>query len=626
MNVLLAENISRSYGERILFQNITLGLERGEKTALVARNGTGKSTLLKIIAGHETSESGKVVVRDGFSIGYLSQDPPFEPGISVRHALMDERNPAVRALQQYNEALKTQDQEQLRKAMEAMDAADAWTLEHRLREICDKLIVPEHDRRIDTLSGGQVKRVALAAVLVQNPDILILDEPTNHLDISMIEWLEQYLEQSNLTLLMVTHDRYFLDAVCDNIVELDQGELFFYKGNYAYFLEKKAEREAAQLAEVEKARNIYRRELEWVRRMPQARGTKAKSRLDAFEHIREKAFSLRKQREFEINSRMKRLGSKILELIKVSKSFGDHTLIQSFTYSFRKGERIGVVGPNGAGKSTLLKLIIGDLQPDAGKVVRGETLEIGFYRQELHHLPADRRVIEVVREVGEVFDSDRYAKATAAQMLQQFDFPPALQYNFVHQLSGGEKKRLALLLILLRQPNFLILDEPTNDLDLITLGKLEAFLENYPGCMIIVSHDRHFVDRLADQLFVFEGEGNVRVFGGSYTEYRLAMEEEQQLRKQAEQATRQRQQTESQPATSGVKSRNRLSYKEKLEFEKLPEELEALEKKKAELELILPDVASEHEALQKITTELAEVSRLIEEKTDRWLYLSEFDA
>ncbi len=623
MNVLLAEKLTRTYGDRTLFFEVTLGLAKGEKTALVARNGTGKSTLLKILAGDEPGEGGKVVVRDGYSLGYVPQQPPYPPELTVKEALMDPKNPAVQAMEAYQAALVSQNEADLNRAMEAMESAQAWSLEHSLKEISDRLRLPDFSRLMGTLSGGQVKRVALAAVLVQQPDILILDEPTNHLDIDMIEWLEAFLDQPNLTLLMVTHDRYFLDAVCDRIVELDQQKLYTYDGDYGYFLEKKAEREAAQLSEVERAQNIYRRELEWVRRMPKARSTKSKSRLDAFSLIQEKAFSLKKQREFELNSRMKRMGSKILELIKVSKSFGDLKLMDGFTYSFRKGERIGIVGPNGTGKTTLLKMMLGELTPDAGKVTRGETLEIGYYRQEERHLPMDKRVIEVVREVGEIFESDRYAKASAAQMLQLFDFSNEQQYQYIHQLSGGEKKRLSLMLVMLKQPNFLILDEPTNDLDLLTLKKLEDFLENYPGCLVMVSHDRHFMDRLADQLFVFEGKGQVRVFGGSYSEYRAWQEEEKIKEKERQQQLASMAPKSAGSQTAATKEKTKLSYKEKLEFESLPDEISRLEEKKQALTAQLASGNLTHDHLVEVTTALAEVSHQIDAKTDRWLVLSE---
>lgn len=630
MNILLVENLTKSYGIRVLFRNITFGVQKGQKVALIARNGTGKTTLLNIIAGKDQPDDGKVVIRNGVTVGFLSQDPQFDQNHTVWQAMFVQESAALTAIHNYEKALaafeknKTGEAEKnLSASMQEMDRLNAWDFESRLKQILSRLKVTDTEAKISSLSGGQLKRVALAAVLINEPELLILDEPTNHLDIDMIEWLEDYLSTANTTLLMVTHDRYFLDNVCTDIYEMDGMNIFQYSGNYEYFLQKKAEREANRESEVDKAKNLYYRELEWVRRMPKARSTKSKSRLDAFDDIKDKAFSLRKKREIDITMRMKRMGSKILELIKVSKSFGDKQLMDKFTYSFRRGERIGIVGENGSGKSTLLKMLTGKIAPDAGKISVGETIEFGFYDQMGMTLKEDKRVIEVVKDIAEVIDVDRSAKVTASQLLQRFDFPPEMQYTYVSKLSGGEKRRLYLLTVLLKNPNFLILDEPTNDLDILTLNKLEDFLMDYEGCLLIVSHDRYFMDKLVDQIFVFEGNGELKVFGGNYTEYRLAKDlEEQEAREAGKKAEEIK--TITSENTAPQKSKIKLSYKEKLEFEKIEKELPQLEKERDELNEKMNSGISDHEELMKITERMGIVSQQIDAYTDRWLELSEF--
>jgi len=627
MNYLLIENLTKSFGAKQVFNNLTFGIEKGQKVALVARNGTGKTTLMNIISGKDTAEQGRVVVRNGIRIGFLEQDPHFNVNHTVWESIFQRSSNVSDAIHQYENALKafevdksTLNEEQLSKAMQQMDVLRAWDIEVRANQVLGKLKIYDTEQKVSQLSGGQLKRVALAAVLIDEPDMLIMDEPTNHLDIDMIEWLEDHLSGSNMTLLMVTHDRYFLDNVCTDVYELDNHKIYQYKGDYAYFLEKKSEREAAALSEVDKAKNLYYRELEWVRKMPKARGTKSKSRLDAFDDVKEKAFSLRKKKEIEINMRMKHMGNKILELINVSKSFGDKKLIEKFTYSFRKGERIGIVGNNGTGKSTLLKMITGKLELDMGKIVVGETIEFGNYSQEGIVLKEDKRVIEVIKDIADVIDVDRSTRVTASQMLQRFDFPPDMQYNFVSKLSGGEKRRLYLLTVLLRNPNFLILDEPTNDLDIVTLNKLEDYLENFPGCIIIVSHDRYFMDKIVDQTFVFEGEGKVTVFGGNYTEYRLQKEIDEEATRQA-QNDKNKKELSVKPIEE--KQKIKLSYKEKIEFEQIEKDLPQLEEEKTQLNEKLNSNLG-HEELLKTTERLGEVMKLIDEKTDRWLVLSEF--
>jgi ATP-binding cassette subfamily F protein uup len=625
VNYLSVEQVSKSYGIKVLFRGISYGIQQGQKIALVARNGTGKTSLLKIMAGKDQPDEGQVVVRNSIRIGYLEQSPGFNGKDTVMQALFAQDNEVMAAIRSYEQALQHYEANKsdenyavLTQCMQQMDRWQAWDLEARIRQILAKLNIHDVDALIETLSGGQLKRVALAGVLISQPDLLILDEPTNHLDIDMIEWLEDYLTAPGITLFMVTHDRYFLDNVCTDIIELDGGKMYQYHGNYAYFLEKKADRESASLSEVDKARNIYYRELEWVRKMPKARGTKSKSRLDAFEEIREKAFSLRKQKEIEINMRMKRMGNKILEVIKVSKRFGDRKLFEKFSYSFRKGERIGIVGNNGTGKSTFLKLITSQIAPDEGKVVVGDTIEFGYYGQQGIQINDDKRVIEVIREIAEVIEVDKSARITASQMLTRFDFPPEVQYTPVGKLSGGEKRRLYLLTVLLRNPNFLILDEPTNDLDILTLQKLEEYLENYQGCIIIVSHDRYFLDRLVDQIFVFKGNGEVEIFGGSYTEYRLKQELQEKNTVKEEQKSHQKE------VQALGKEKKKLSYKEKLEFEQIEKELPLLEKEKSAIEAQLMNQAADHQKLTELTTRLSELTALIEQKTDRWLELSEW--
>lgn len=622
MNYLLVESISKSYGIRELFSNITFGLHKGQRTALVARNGSGKTTLLNIIGGIDTPDSGKVVVRKDIRIGYLNQSPSFPPDKTVLEAILGGDQPINRILREYETLVNDPgtSPEALNHILQEMDRLNAWDYEARVKQMLHQLQLPDFHQKTSELSGGQIKRMALAAVLLSEPDLLILDEPTNHLDIAMTEWLEDYLFSPSMTLLMVTHDRYFLDNVCTDIIEIENNQVYNYQGNYAYYLEKKAERQATRESETDKARNLYLRELEWVRRMPKARGTKSKSRLDAFDDIKQKAFAYRKQKEIEINFRMKRMGSKILELVKVSKQYEEKVLMDKFTYSFRKGERIGIVGKNGTGKSTLLKMILGQTEPDAGKITTGETIEFGYYRQDGMIGNEDKRVIEVIREIADVIDTDRSGSLTASQMLQRFDFTPEMQYTYVSKLSGGEKRRLYLLTVLMKNPNFLILDEPTNDLDILTLNKLEEFLENFGGCMIIVSHDRYFMDKLVDQLFVFEGDGRITIYPGSYTEYRIHQEEEA-LRQQEVKEKMQVQQ--SVIVSEPKKEKTKLSYKEKLELEQLELQIPQWEAEKKQLEEKLNSGLTDHEELVRTSEQLNTLISLLDEKSMRWLELSE---
>jgi len=533
MTYLTVDKLSKNYGLKTLFENLTFGLQKGDKTALIAPNGTGKSTLMRIIAGQEAADAGEVTVRNGIRIGFLSQEPELDPALTIRGFIGGGHAGLARIALEYERAVTEQSlnyNDQTAAAFErataAMDAANAWDYEQRLEQILGKLQIHDLEQPISTLSGGERKRVALAFVLLEEPDVLILDEPTNHLDVEMIEWLEAFLTRSTMTLLMVTHDRYFLDRVCNTILELSDGTLYHHKGNYAYYLEKRAEREEVFATEVAKAGQLFKKELEWMRRQPKARTTKSKSRIDAFYETEKKAKIRSDDGEVRLEVNMTRMGSKILELKKVSKSFGDKIILDGFDYSFSKGERIGIIGRNGVGKSTFLKILTGESQIDSGAIDTGTTIVFGHYRQQHEPLPEQMRVIDVIREVAEVIELADGSRISATQFLEHFMFPASMQYAPVAKLSGGERRRLALMMVLIKNPNFLILDEPTNDLDLVTLNKLEDFLLGFGGCLILVSHDRFFMDKLVQHYFAFEGAGRIRDFNGRYEEYRQLLAEE----------------------------------------------------------------------------------------------------
>jgi ABC transport system ATP-binding/permease protein len=509
MNYLSVEQLTKSYGDRVLFKNISFGISQGEKVALIAANGAGKSTLLRIIKGKEIPDSGSVVFRNGISVGFLDQNPDLNDTDTVIEALFKSKNPVMEAVREYelcveNAGEDEESQNKLHDAIERMEALKAWDYEARTKQILGKLGVHHFTQKIGTLSGGQKKRVALAKLLIEDPEFIILDEPTNHLDVEMIEWLESYLIGLNKTILLVTHDRYFLERITSQIIELDNEKLYTYKGNYGYFLEKKAERVQIANSEVDKAKNLYVRELDWMRRQPKARSTKSKSRIDAFYDVEEKANRGRTEEKINLSVNMSRLGNKVLELDNVSKAFGEKEILKKFSYVFRRRERIGIVGPNGVGKSTFLNLLLGNLDPDKGLIETGETIVFGYYSQEGLKIKEDKRIIEVVKDIAEFIPVGNGEMLSASQFLQHFMFSPAKQYTYVSKLSGGEMRRLHLLTILMKNPNFLVLDEPTNDLDLITLGLLEEFLLNFQGCLIVVTHDRYFMDRLVDHLFIFE--------------------------------------------------------------------------------------------------------------------------
>ncbi|MFN3378005.1 MAG: ABC-F family ATP-binding cassette domain-containing protein [Runella zeae] len=617
MNYLSAENISKSFGDKWLFKDLTIGLNRGDKVALIGANGTGKTTLMTILAGITPLDQGVVSIRKDIRVGYLDQAPDFDHQFPVMEVLFSGNNPVALAVKEYEQALLLDDETRLTKAIERVDSLQGWDFEARVKEILGKLGVPDVEAKIGTLSGGQRKRVALAKVLIESPDLLILDEPTNHLDLSMVEWLENYLNTQNTTLLLVTHDRYFLDTVCNTIVELDNGNLYTYRGNYAYFLEKKAEREAVEAAEIDKARNLYRKELDWIRRQPKARGTKAKYRVDAFEDTKEKASQRRYDNQMELNVKSTRLGSKIVELQSIGKRFGDKTVVHNFLYTFKKGDRIGIVGKNGAGKSTLLNMITGALRPDNGQVVRGDTVQFGYYQQTDLEYKDGQRVVDWVKEVAEVIRLGTGQTVTASQYLQAFLFPPNKQGTLIEKLSGGEKRRLQLLRVLMAEPNFLILDEPTNDLDITTLNVLEEFLMNFPGCLIIVSHDRYFLDRLVDHLFVFEEGGNIRDFPGNYTDYRNFLAENTISKVESKNTV------ERPTPTPPTTTKRKASYKEQKEFESLEIEMAKLEQEKADYIQKLNGGSNNHQDITQWAQQIERINNSLEEKEMRWLELSE---
>jgi len=628
VNYLSVESISKSYGTRVLFSEVSFGLAKGDKVALVARNGAGKSTLLNILCGKDTPDSGIVTLRKELTLAFLDQDPTFDETKTVIEVAASGDSPVLKAVREYEELIARAEtdhgeamQRELQRANERMDQLDAWDTENNLRQMLFRLGLNQPAQGVSTLSGGQRKRLALAQVLLSEPDLLILDEPTNHLDVDMIEWLENYLMGRDMTLLLVTHDRYFLDRVCTEIIELEDGKAYRYKGNFSYYIERKAEREEAQQASLEKAKNLYRRELEWVRKMPRARGTKAKSRVDAFKDVEKEAKGRRKEEELQLQVKMTRLGGKILELIRIGKSFGEKIILKSFDYTFKRGEKIGIVGPNGVGKSTLLNIIMGRERFDSGKIQTGETVVFGYYTQQNLLLSEDKRVIEVVKEIADVFPLADGKNLSASQMLQRFLFAPHSHYAYVSTLSGGEKRRLFLLTILMKNPNFLILDEPTNDLDILTLGVLEDFLADFPGCVLIVSHDRYFMDKLVDHLFVFEGEGVVSDFPGNYSQWRAQKDEKPEAKKERSAAPVVNDTPA--PAKAPASGKRQFTYKEKLEYEQLEKDIAALESEKKTITEKLGDADLPHDELHKLSARFAQIDGLLAEKEMRWLELSE---
>ena len=630
MNYLSAENIAKSYGDRILFKNVNFGISRGDKIAIVGANGSGKTTLLSILAGVVPPEDGIVSHRKDITVGYLDQQPDLNDALTVMELILAGESAQLEAVRAYETALAHNNPAELERAMGLMEKHEAWDYEAQIRQILGELGIQDVEQSVGTLSGGQRKRVALARVMIQNPDLLILDEPTNHLDLEAIEYLENFLNTNNGTLLMVSHDRYFLDVVCNQIVELDGGQLYSYKGNYAYFLEKKAERLAIEAAELDKNRNTFRRELEWMRRQPKARSTKAKYREDAFDELKDKVSGKRGAAELDLNLRTSRLGSKIMEVENLSKRFGDKILLDHFTYTFKRFDRVGLIGKNGMGKTTLLEMMTGKLRPDSGVITTGGTVNFGYFTQSDINIPENQRVIDVVQDVAEVMKLATGETVTASQLLHHFLFDRQKQYDYVHKLSGGEKRRLQLLLVLVKNPNFLVLDEPTNDLDITTLNVLEEFLLNFPGCILIVTHDRYFMDRLVDHVFVLEGEGKVRDFPGNYTDYRDWRDNQPRKTESSSTAAAKNQKavTEVKEATGSVSSspepaKKRLSFKEQKEYENLEKEIEDLEQRKA---VVLDQLNSggHHEQLTALARELEEIDQQLTAKSDRWLELAEY--
>ncbi|MCR5115223.1 MAG: ABC-F family ATP-binding cassette domain-containing protein [Bacteroidales bacterium] len=633
MNYLTVEKLSKTYGEKLLFQEITFGLEKGQKSALIAKNGTGKSTLLNIIAGIEQPDEGQVVIRKDITVSYLSQIDDFADETSVLDTIFDTDTPEIRAVREYETclalagegvAIDPELEERMHRAIDEMDRLNAWDFENKAKEILSKFGIHDILKSVGELSGGQRKKTALAKTLIADTDLLILDEPTNHLDIEMIEWMESYLTHANVTLLMVTHDRHFLDQVCNDIFEIENGKLYHYRGKYDYYLEKKAERITMENTEHEKLKQLYLKELEWVHTSPQARTSKSRARIQGFEQLKE-AVSRKVEKQAEgFHVEPERIGNKILEINNLDFSYGDHVLIDDFSYIFKRGEKCGIVGPNGTGKSTFLKLIMGLLKPNGGKIVAGQTIQFGYYSQEGMQIKGNRRIIDIVKEQAEVIRTETGNYVGASQFLNHFNFKYEQQYTYFEDLSGGEKRKLYLLITLMRNPNFLILDEPTNDFDIDTLNKIEDLLYHFPGCVLIVSHDRWFMNKIVDHIFVFNGDGKIKDFYGNYTDYKLARDKELRIEKKAEKLQRKTETKETK--TSKRDTSNKLTFKEKKEFDELGLEIDALEKEKKELLEKMNSGTGNGEELVTWSQRYQEVSDLLDEKSMRWLELSEREA
>ena len=627
MNYISIDNISKAFSDKLLFENISFGIEKGEKTALVAANGTGKSTMMKILVGKEESDKGSISYNENIRIGYLEQLPHFEPELTIQDVISTGHTDIMNVIQRYEDALlnhvddkNISTKKELEDAISQMDALQAWSYEQRLKQLLYTFEITDLSQKIGTLSGGQVKRLALALVLLDDPDILFLDEPTNHLDMGMIEWLEKYLTQSTKTLFMVTHDRYFLDRVCNKIFELYQGTMYTHNGNYDYYVRKSREREENKRVAAERAGQLLKYELEWMRSTPQARTGKAKARIDAFYDLKEKAKFRRDNTELQFGSDMQRLGGKILEMDRVSKSYGNTTILKDFDYIFKKGERIGIIGKNGIGKSTFLNMITGSENPDTGTIVTGQTVAYGYYTQKGIKFDERKTILETIKDIAEVIHYGKDKVYSPDQLLAHFMFPYSMHRQPVSLLSGGEKRRLYLLTVLVSNPNFLILDEPTNDLDLLTLQKLEDFFQSYKGCLLVVSHDRYFLDQTVDQLFVFEGDGKVKGFMGNYSQYHDYLEEKSKEEKKEQSAQKQEARVEK-PASERKKKR---TYKEQKEYEQLAQDIETLEKEKAELTVKMQEQL-DYQELDKLGKRMNEITDLIDEKELRWLELDEIE-
>ena len=615
MNYLSVENISKSFGARTLFENVSFGINKDQKIAFVAKNGTGKSTILSIINGLDFPDSGQVVIRKGIRMEFLSQEPHLQDELTIEESIFASDNDVLKVIERYEKALENiDDQEAYQLAFDQMDQYNAWDFETQYKQILFKLKLEDLKLKVKNLSGGQRKRLALAIILINKPDLLILDEPTNHLDLEMIEWLEDYFAKENITLFMVTHDRYFLERVCNEIIELDNGKIYQYKGNYSYYLQKKEERIASENASIDKAKNLFVKELDWMRRQPKARTTKSKSRQDDFYVIKEKAHSRRKEHQLELEINMERMGSKIIEMHNVSLSFKDKVILKNFEYLFNRGERIGIIGKNGTGKSTFLNILTQTMQPDSGKVIIGDTIKVGYYTQSGINPKPEQKVIDIIKEYGEFIPLTKGRMISAGQLLERFLFDRKKQHDFVEKLSGGELKRLYLCTVLIQNPNFLILDEPTNDLDIVTLNVLENFLLDYPGCLLVVSHDRYFMDKIVDHLFVFRGEGEIEDFPGNYSDFRIYEDSVEPVKEEA--PKEKVNWKDNQPKTSG------LSFNEQKEFTKIEREIKDLEYQKKQLEDGFSNGSISDQDMIAKGVELQKIIETLEQKEERWFELS----
>ena len=634
MVYLQVENLTKSFGDRLLFENISFGIDQGQRVALIAQNGTGKTTLLNLLTGRESQDSGTITYRRDIRVGCLTQDPDFQPGMTVSQACFASDNDVVKAIAHYENLIETHADdpaysEKIQIAMANMDRLNAWDYEVRIKQILGKLNIHNLEQPVEQLSGGQQKRLALANVLITEPDLILLDEPTNHLDLEMVEWLEDFLNHSKMTILMVTHDRYFLDNVCTDLLEIDQHQLFHYKGNYSYYLEKRDARIANFNAETARAKNLYRTELDWMRRQPQARGHKSRSRIDAFYEIEQRAKQRIAEKQVSLGVKSAYLGSKIFEAQYISKAFGDYKILDNFYYNFSRYEKLGIVGKNGTGKSTFLKMLLGEVAPDSGRFDIGETVKFAYYSQSGIQFNDGMKVIDAVRQIAEEVDLGGGRKMTATQFLNHFLFPPEKQHDYIAKLSGGERRRLYLCTVLMRSPNFIILDEPTNDLDIATLNVLEDYLINFKGCVIVVSHDRFFMDKVVDHMLVFQGDCKIKDFPGNYTDYRqwkeLKDEEERELAELEKKSNQHKQATTQQPKNNNTEGKRKLSFNEKREYEQLTKDIESLEKEKAELETALASGTLSNDELVQKSQRFQEVTDLLDEKELRWLELDELN-
>ena len=616
---LQIDNLTKSFGDLVLFENVSLGIAEGQRVGLIAKNGSGKTTLLNIIAGKEGYDSGNIVFRRDLRVDYLEQDPQYPEELTVLEACFHHGNSTVELIKEYERCMETEGHPGLENLLARMDQEKAWEYEQKAKQILSQLKIRNFDQKVKQLSGGQLKRVALANALITEPDLLILDEPTNHLDLDMTEWLEDYLRRTNLSLLMVTHDRYFLDRVCSEIIEIDNQQIYQYKGNYSYYLEKRQERIESKSVEIERANNLYRTELDWMRRMPQARGHKARYREDAFYELEKVAKQRFNTDNVKLEVKASYIGSKIFEADHLFKSFGDLKILDDFSYIFSRYEKMGIVGNNGTGKSTFIKILMGQVKPDSGTVDIGETVRFGYYSQDGLQFDEQMKVIDVIQDIAEVIELGNGKKLTASQFLQHFLFTPETQHSYVYKLSGGERRRLYLCTILMRNPNFLVLDEPTNDLDIITLNVLEEYLQNFKGCVIVVSHDRYFMDKVVDHLMVFNGQGDIRDFPGNYSDYRNWKEAKEQKEKEAEKPQ------EEKTARVRLNDKRKMSFKEKREFEQLEKEIAELEAEKTQIEELLCSGTLSVDELTEKSKRLPEVNDMIDEKTMRWLELSEIE-